>query len=382
MQAGSMACAGAYLGSCSEDADRSSTDTGHSSDDGGRSSPVTTVAWVMPAEDVNHERTWMCWPSNESIWGDMLSDVQSAIANLAGVVAEFEPVTMLARPAERRALASRLPGGVELLDAPVDDLWARDTLPNFVVRTPIDGVSELAAGHATFNGWGVKQVHDGDTQLARLVADHLEIELTESGLTGEGGGIEVDGAGTVLAASSCWVNPNRNPGRTREQVEAALLMMLGADRMIWVDGLAGLDITDGHIDTLARFAGETVIVVEKPAFDDPADPWAAVATRTRQLVMQARTRGGKPYEVVEIIQPTETRGKGAEFLATYMNFYLCNGAVIAPEFGDRRADSAATDVLARLFPSREIVMLNIDPIAAGGGGIHCATQQQPMVTSV
>lgn len=334
------------------------------------------AGWRMPAEEEEHERTWMCWPSTAEIWGDDLATVQATTADIALAIADFEPVTMLVRPEERDAAAAMLGDDIELLDAPVDDLWARDTLPNFLVSDN-GGVRELAATHAIFNGWGGKQIHDGDTQLAGVVARHLGLELIASGLVGEGGGIEVDGQGTVLAAASCWVNDNRNPGMSRDDVEEALLVLLGAERMIWVDGLAGADITDGHIDTLARFANPSTIVVDAPAVDDPDDPWVEVAARTLELVEAARTLDSEPYDVVEIVQPTSTRGAGDDFLATYMNYYVCNGAVIAPEFGDEAADAAAREVLASLFPDREIVQLNIDALAAGGGGIHCATQQQP-----
>ena len=331
----------------------------------------------MPAEDTPHERTWMCWPSSEAVWGEDLASVQDTIATIALAIVEFEPVTMLARPEEIDALGEILGSEIEVLAGPVDDLWARDTLPNFVTRTNPDGSIGIAASHATFNGWGGKQIHDGDTQLAALVAGHLGIELLDSGLVGEGGGIEVDGAGTVLAAASSWVNENRNPGKSRGDIEASILAMLGADRMIWVDGLAGNDITDGHIDTLARFASEGTILVDEPAFDDPDDPWVEVAARTESQVREARANDGEPYEIVKIVQPEYPRGTGEDFLATYMNYYVCNGAVIAPEFGDPDADAAAKSVLQELFADREVVMVNIDPLASGGGGIHCATQHQP-----
>ena len=334
------------------------------------------AGWRMPAEEAEHERTWMCWPSNGEIWGGDLATVQATIADIALAIADFEPVTMLVRPEARADATAMLGDGIELLDAPVDDLWARDTLPNFLVRTD-GGTRALIATHAIFNGWGGKQLHDGDTQLAGVVARHLGLGLIGSDLVGEGGGVEVDGEGTVLAAESCWVNDNRNPGMSRDEVEESLLGLLGADRMIWVDGLAGADITDGHIDTLARFANVTTIVVDAPAAADPDDPWVEVAARTRELVEAARTTDGKAYDVVEIVQPTTIRGSGDDFLATYMNYYVCNGAVIAPEFGDEAADAAAREVLASLFPDREIVQLDIDALAAGGGGIHCATQQQP-----
>jgi agmatine deiminase len=339
----------------------------------------TTSRWRMPAEEDPHERTWMCWPSSEEVWGPDLTAVQDAIVDIAQAIARFEPVTMLARPSEMDALGEILTDNITLMEGTVDDLWARDTLANFVVRTSSSGKQELAAAHATFNGWGGKQIHDGDTQLAALVAKQLGVELIDVGLVGEGGGVEIDGTGTVLAAASCWVNDNRNPGKSREEIEAALLEMLGGDRMIWVDGLAGADITDGHIDTLARFANPSTIVVDKPAFDDPSDPWVAVAATTKAMVSAATTVDGEPYQIVEIVQPTDIRGGGEGFLSTYMNYYVCNGAVIAPQFGDPAADDAAEAVLAGLFPDRQIVMLDIDALAAGGGGIHCATQQQPRI---
>ena len=338
---------------------------------------VDDIEWFMPAEETEHERTWMCWPSNPDVWGDDLEGVQDTIIEIALAIAEFEPVTMLCRAEQLDAVRARTGATIELVEAPVDDLWARDTLPSFLTGTDSNGTAQLAAARFRFNGWGGKQVHDGDTQLAGLVAEHLGIELIDSGLVGEGGGIETDGDGTVLAARSSWVNDNRNPGLGETTIDAALTATLGAERVIWIDGLAGADITDGHIDTLARFVGSGTIVVDVPAFDDPDDPWVLVAESTRDTVAAARTLNGERYAIVEIVQPATTRGSGNEFLATYMNYYVCNGAVIAPQFGDPAADAAAEAVLQDLFGDREIVMLNIDPLAAGGGGIHCATQQQP-----
>ena len=306
----------------------------------------------MPSEEDAHERTWMCWPSNADVWGGDLVDVQEAIVRIALAIAEFEPVSMLARDAEIAALADLVGGDIELIAAPVDDLWARDTLPNFVVPQVGDDGPRLAAAHARFNGWGGKQVHSGDAQLAGLVAAHLGIDLFDSGLVGEGGGIEVDGLGTVLAAQSCWVNDNRNPGMSPDEIEAAIIAMVGAERMLWIPGLAGFDITDGHIDTLGRFVGATTILVDRPSVDDPDDPWVSVAEETRTVLSEASMVNGQPYAIEEITQPLDIRGGGDDFLSTYMNFYVCNGAVIAPEFGDADADVAAAERLGGLFPDR------------------------------
>jgi agmatine deiminase len=335
------------------------------------------TTWFMPSEESPHERTWMCWPSSEDIWGPDLIDVQDDIIRIASAISRFEPVSLLIRPEEMRAVGSLLPN-VTMVPSPVDDLWARDTLTCFLLNRD-ERSSQLGVGHVVFNGWGNKQQHDGDTQLARLLAEELDVPLVAAGLTGEGGGFEVDGAGSVLASASSWVNENRNPGKSRADIQKGLLELLGADHMVWIDGLAGADITDGHIDTLARFVGEAVVLVDVPAFQDASDPWVAVAERTRAQIGAARRRNGDAFEVVEIVQPQTTRVESDDFLATYMNYYVCNGAVVAPEFGDAAADAAAAAVLQRLFPNRTIVQVNIDALAAGGGGIHCATQQQPKV---
>lgn len=330
---------------------------------------------MMPAEDVDHERTWMCYPSNPDIWGEDLAGVQADIIGLATVIAAYEPVTLLARPEEEAGLRAKLPREVAVVAAPVDDLWARDTLPNFLIDTTGE---KLGAAHAAFNGWGDKQLHEGDRQLARQVCQQLKIELWDSGLTGEGGGLEVDGAGSVLAARSSWVNENRNPGTSESEVAERLMNMVGARKMLWIDGLAGQDITDGHIDTLGRFVDPHTVLVDEPAFpQDDADPWVEVAERTAEQLSDLTAEDGEPIELISIRQPTEPRGSGDSFLSTYMNFYVCNDAVIAPEFGDSGADGAAKELLTELFPDREIEMVPIDSIAAGGGGIHCSTQQQP-----
>jgi agmatine deiminase len=329
----------------------------------------------MPAEDRPHAATWMCFPSSADVWGRDLADVQFAIADIALAIAEFEPVRMLARP-EARSLALDLVGSdVELIDGPVDDLWARDTLPLFLVdpNTP----ASLSAARVRFNGWGDKQIHAGDSQLAGHVADLLGIELIDTGVTGEGGGVETDGNGTLIAARSSWVNPNRNPGRSEDDIATALVAGLGASRMLWVDGVAGEDITDGHIDTLARFVDATTIIHEYPSYVEPGETWYDVAVSTHRTLEPLTRLDGSPYRLVPLTQPATTRAAGDQFLSSYVNYYVCNGAVIAPRFGDDTADAIAREQLADLHPGREIVQLDIDPLAEGGGGIHCATQQQP-----
>ena len=327
----------------------------------------------MPAEDGPHDATWMCFPGRADVWGRDLPDVQAAIADLGLTIAAFEPVRMLVRPEDRGLAADLVGTDIELIEGPVDDLWARDTLPLFLVGD--DG--RLAAGRVRFNGWGGKQVHAGDETLAALVAEILGIEFVDSGLVGEGGGIETDGAGTLLAARSSWVIDNRNPGVDEDEIADRLTSLLGADRLLWVDGVAGEDITDGHIDTIARFIDPTTIVHEFPSYVEPGETWYDLAVRTAAELEAFETPDGEPYELVRLDQPTSTRRRDPEFLASYVNYYVCNGAVIIAEFGHAPADARAVDLVAALHPGREVVDVDIAQIAAGGGGVPCATQQQP-----
>ena len=330
----------------------------------------------MPAEEAAHEATWMCFPGRRDVWGRDLDDVQVSIAELALTIARFEPVRMLAAADQLGRARSLVGGDVELIEAPVDDLWARDTLPLFLVTD--DGA--LAAARVRFNGWGGKQVHDGDARLAGLVAELLDVELLDVGVVGEGGGVETDGAGTLLAARSSWVNDNRNPDMPEDEIAERLTALLGAERMLWVDGVAGQDITDGHIDTIARFADPARIVHEYPSYVEPGETWYDLAVDTAAELASFATLDGDPYRLVMLEQPASTRRSDPDFLPSYLNYYVCNGAVVVAEYGDPGADGRAFEQIGELYPGREVVGVDIDAVAAGGGGVHCATQQQPAIS--
>ena len=203
------------------------------------------------------------------------------------------------------------------------------------------------------------------------VAERLGIDTVDSGLTGEPGGVEHDGAGLLMAHESSWVNANRNPGLAREEVERRLLSAYGAERMIWSPGLKDADITDYHIDGLARFTAPARVLLNLPETADARDPFAAAGRRTHERLIAAG------LEVEVIPEPASPRVQDPDFVASYVNFYVCNDAVIASRFGDGRTDAIARDALQRHYPGREIVMLDVDALGETGGGIHCATQQMP-----
>lgn len=323
------------------------------------------AAFRMPAEGEPHQRTVLAWPASERTWADLLPGVRADIAGVARAVAAHEPVTMLARPEQRAQAAEACGGGVEVLPMPVDDLWTRDTAPTYVIRA-----GQLVGVDLNFNGWGNKAPHPADGPLAGRLLEHQGLPRHRAALVAEGGALETDGAGTLLVTESSVVNDNRNPGASREQLERELKRLLGVNRVIWLAGVKGLDITDAHVDGLARFTDPGTVLLTAPV--DPA---------ARPMCEQARAvLTGANLRIVELPAPDpDTLGtpRGADFFGSYINYYVCNGAVIAPEFGDPPADDRAKGVLRELYPGRAVLGCPINSLAEGGGGIHCATQQIP-----
>ncbi|MEM8974866.1 MAG: agmatine deiminase family protein [Pseudomonadota bacterium] len=348
---------------------------------------ATTLGWnmvqassfkgfQMPDEAEPHERTFMQWPVNQTVYphANFLTALQQTISVLANTIAEFEPVVMLMGNEHVTAARKKLGRRVEIWDIPTDDLWCRDAGPIFVRNNK----NELAVAHIKFNGWGGKQVHTNDGRVAEQVAKRLGVPLIDAGLVGEAGGVETDGDGTLLAHESSWVNDNRNK-LSRKQIEQRLLVALGADKMIWAPGIAGADITDYHIDALARFAKPGTVVIQLSEQLDYNDPWSVAAFETFNLLGTATDAKGRKIQLVNLPEPQTTRVKSNDFVASYVNYYVCNGAVISAQFGDRKSDAKAKTILQKLYPGRRVIQLNVDPIGEVGGGIHCATQQQPRV---
>ncbi|MFJ1704847.1 agmatine/peptidylarginine deiminase [Kitasatospora sp. NPDC088346] len=330
--------------------------------------------WV-PADDVPHARTWMSWPSRKSVWGRQLSGVQEDIALIARTVAQYEPVVMCV-PDEYSARQARGRCGtaVEVTTAiPTDDLWMRDIAPVF----RRDGHGGLDAVGLNFNGWGNKQVHYDDARVAELVARRRGLRLTHADLVGEGGAVETDGDGTVMATESSLVNKNRNRGMSRDEIEDAVLDAYGADRMIWLPGVRGEDITDDHVDVTSRFVRPGVVMVQLPP-QDRDDAWARDAREQFAVLSRATDARGRRLQVIRVDGPDTVRSRNSTFVDSYLNFHLVNGAVITAQFGDRAKDEAAARTLAAAFPGRAVVQLDVDRLMGGGGGIHCSTMHEPL----
>lgn len=329
----------------------------------------------MPDEAEPHVRTWLALGPSETVWGRrLLPEVRRNLVSIAQAIARFEPVSALVRPAEVSLFAKQLSGhDVTLVPCEFDDIWIRDTGAVFVV-----GPAGRRGGvDFNFNGWGGKQDARLDAHVAAFIMEHAGVEPLQSELVIEGGALEVDGRGTAIITESCVLNDNRNPGWTKSQCEAELRRLLGIRKVIWLPGLRDFDITDGHTDFYARFCGPSAVLA---AFDpDPESPDYAVTRAHLEILRAATDASGTALDVAVVEAPKRVRPQfaGDDFAAGYVNYYVCNGAVIAPQFGDAAADQAAVAALRRSYPNREVVQLAIDGIAAGGGGIHCVTQQEP-----
>jgi agmatine deiminase len=314
----------------------------------------------------------MEWPTitRKAFWGGLFDRAKTDWACVANAVAAFEPVVMVADPAqasEARAMCSEV---VEILPIPIDDSWMRDNGPIFVA----DAHGGIALVHFRFNSWGNKYLpFDRDSEVPKHIASHLGMRRYEAPMVLEGGSILVDGEGTLLTTEQCLLHPNRNLDMTREQIELTLGAYLGVEHVIWLGQGHPLDRdTDGHVDAIAQYLRPGVILLDVPG--DPADPYHAAGRDNLARLRAAHDAAGRAIEIVAF-------EAGTPSVTAYMNHYLVNGAVIVPADGEPN-DAAALAQLKDAYPEREIVTVPGATILEGGGGPHCITQQIPAGTAL
>jgi agmatine deiminase len=327
----------------------------------------------MPAEFEPHAATWMAWPCRPEIWGDNLAGVKQDYARLARTIAAFEPLMMVARPADADEARRVCGPEIRVVEMPIDDSWIRDSGPTFITN----GRSLLATAWR-FNAWGNKyQPHAEDAQLAPRLAAGISTPVVFSDLVLEGGSILSDGQGTLLTTESCLLHANRNPSLGKTAIELELKRMLGARKVVWLPGDPTEKETDGHIDGLLAFVAPGSVLIE--TIEDTADPRYEVLRENRralELATDAKNRSFRLWPIEEA-EP----GPGPRYCRSYVNFYIVNGAVIAPAYGGA-SDQRVEALLQGLYTNRKVVMLPIGSIAVGGGGFHCVTQQQPLAGPV
>jgi agmatine deiminase len=339
------------------------------------------AGFAQPAEWAEHRAVWIAWPSHADLWEGALEPVRTAWLEMAAALADVDPATGAARgeclevlvPDEReeRAARFRMAGlPVRFHRIPFGDIWLRDTAPVFVRGE--EGVAAVTFG---FNGWGGKWVLPGDDLVSARVALAARMRTFSFPWILEGGSVEGDGAGTCLTTRQCLLNPNRNPGMSREEIEAGLREALGVETVLWLgDGLAN-DHTDGHVDTLARFVAEGVVVCMRAA--DGRDLNADALRKIESDLGTFRDAAGRRLDVVAIPSPGLVADEESLPLpASYVNFFIGNRAVVVPTYGTAR-DEEALRALEPLFPGRRVVGVAARDLLSGGGAWHCITQQEP-----
>lgn len=334
----------------------------------------------FPAEWELQSAVLIAWPHPETDWGPRLVDVEETYIALVAAITSFEDAVIciadddLQTYAEARLRSARVDmSRVRFVTVDYDDTWLRDSGPITLGSSDGSGFRLL---DFRFTGWGGKFEASRDDRLVEaLTAEGLfpNGERLEIDFALEGGGIETDGAGTLLTTWRCL--HERHPQATREQLGAKLAGWLAQDRVLWLDrGYLEGDDTDAHIDTLARFAAPDAIVYQ--ACDDVADTHYDELQAMAAELSQLRTREGRPYRLFALPWPRPIFDDGRRLAASYANFLIVNGAVLMPSYGDV-ADARAQEVMAEAFPGRAIVPVPCRPLIWQNGSLHCITMQLP-----
>lgn len=311
----------------------------------------------------------MAWPCRRAAHRGFLQKAREAWAAAARAIAQFEPVVMAARPEDAKEARQKLGRGIEVWPVEIDDAWFRDSGPTFLVnnRGGRAGVDWM------FNAWGRKyRPLEGDDAVAARILRRLRMPRYLAPLVMEGGSVHANGAGVILATEQCQLNPNRNPRLNRADIEFLLCEYLGARKIVWLWGDPADDETDGHIDNIACFAGENTALL--------CDVRSRRAARENEKRLRAATDvRGRRFEIIKLPLPA-LPARLRHLPASYINFYIANGGIVAPSFGVREDDEARA-ILAECFPGRRVEQVPALDIVRGGGGIHCITQQQPRASA-
>ncbi len=329
------------------------------------------MPYRMPAEWEPHEATWIAWPHNREDWPGRFAPIPWTYAEIVRKLALVERVRILVLDAEHEHRARRTLSkagahlaACEFFHLPTDRVWTRDYAPLFVFGAG----GELTAVKWRFNGWAKYANHHMDQQAGLSIAERFATVTPDIVL--EGGAIDVNGEGLALATEECLLSPiqARNPHLTREELEAAVAQNLGATRILWLNrGIVG-DDTHGHIDDIARFTDASTVVAATE--DDPADPNHEILKENEAIL------AGYPVRVVRLPMPEPLYFSGQRLPASYANFYIANRTVLVPTFNDPN-DRLALNILAGLFPDRQVSGIDCTALVWGLGTLHCMTQQQP-----
>ena len=349
-----------------------------------------SLGYRFPAEWAPHEATWIAWPFHATDWPGKKSSIPWVFAEMVRALQSGERVRVLVRSRQERTRAERVLrdsecdlSQVDFVTAPTNRSWTRDSLPLFVTRSKKRG-GGLGAVKFRFNGWARYRDHALDDQAGRRVAKRFAAQSWLPRVDGEpvvleGGAVDGDGQGTLLATEQCLLEGRyaRNPELGRDGTERVLRDYLGVRRVIWIErGIAG-DDTSGHVDDFVRFVGPGIVVLCEEARRADAN-YVPLAAAHERLQGERDARGRK-LEIVRLPMPAPIAYRGDRLPASYANFLIGNSAILVPTFNDP-ADRVALGILGELFPSRRVVGIHALDLVVGLGTIHCSTQQEPRAT--
>jgi len=334
--------------------------------------------YYFPHEGLEHEGTWLQWPHDktyintidayESIWIEMTRGLVKGENVHLIVYDETEKQRVQKVLAHENIDMSK----VDFYVFPTDDVWARDNGPIFVY----DKEGNLLIENWEFDGWGNKTPYKKDTLIPAKISEATGIPKVDIPMVMEGGALELDGNGTCISTLSCVNNDNRTADFTLKEIEAYLTKYYGVTNFIWLDGVAGMDITDNHIDGMIKFFDDKTIIADSEFDLDPSD---LSDDDDAKKLLTATNIDGDPYEFVFLPSTKETvvEVKGERMKGSYLNFYVGNKVVLVPNYNDVN-DKIANQILQGLYTDKEIVGIDVRNLFADGGMIHCVTQQQPI----
>ena len=345
------------------------------------------IKYTVPAEWEKHEATWLSWPHNKSKnhtalnYRDVLDPIWIAMTK---AIHTGENVEILVTDMEEQDHVEGLLKAetdidmtkVHLHIVPNNDVWIRDMGPIFVR----DDEGKVLISNWGFNGWGDKYRYELDNKVPAAIQKITGMKMVDVPLILEGGGIEINGCGDFMAAETSIVNDNRNPGKSRSEIETIITKYLGTDNFIWIDGINGSDNhdedTDFHIDGAARFVSKNTIICEYDPFDDEDELLHNLYEKHMRQIKIRTNKEGNLYNVIPI-PVTRECVKAAGCRGSYLNYYVCNDAVIIPVYNDIN-DNLAIQVISGFFPGRKAVPIDVSELFPYGGMIHCVTKQQPV----
>jgi agmatine deiminase len=329
----------------------------------------------LPAEWEPQSAVQLTFPHQGTDWADQLDTVLPCFFEIAATISRFQQVLIICE--DILPLRNRIYGNldrIKLIEIPNNDTWARDHSAITILEDNRPVLLDFV-----FNGWGLKFPADKDNLISGRIYETgiWDAAMRHGGIVLEGGAFESDGQGTLLTTSACLLSPNRNPHLSKSEIEAHLTDLFGLKRILWLNhGYLAGDDTDSHIDTIARFCDASTIAYV--SCSDPADEHFEALHKMETELRTFRTMEGKPYRLVALPMPDARFDNAGERLpATYANFLIINGAVLVPTY-QAPQDAAVLEIFKEIFPDREIIGLDCNPLILQHGSLHCVTMQYPI----